>query len=95
MWKSDGTEAGTTELADFSAAFPNSPIYDLTAVNDTLFFEANDVTHGPELWKSDGTVAGTVIVKDINPGAADSRGFYLTNLNGTLFFEATGVNRLR
>ena len=44
----------------------------LTNVNGTLFFAANDGTHGYELWKSDGTAAGTVLVKDINPGSGDS-----------------------
>ena len=36
-----------------------------TAVGSTLYFQANDGTHGGELWKSDGTAAGTVMVKDI------------------------------
>ena len=40
----------------------------LTAVGGTLFFSADDGTHGRELWKSDGTEAGTVLVKDISPG---------------------------
>ena len=43
---------------------------DLTDVGGTLFFTADDGTHGRELWKSDGTRAGTVLVKDINPGDA-------------------------
>jgi ELWxxDGT repeat protein len=60
----------------------------LTNVNGTLYFQANDGTHGPELWKSDGTAAGTVLVKDINPGSAASSPSSLTNLNGTLFFSA-------
>ena len=44
----------------------------LTNVGGTLFFSANDGTHGDELWKSDGTEAGTVMVKDINPASYSS-----------------------
>src|SRR5262249_11234704 len=45
---------------------PDSPVHtgvhrsvtrELTNVNGTLFFAANDGTHGFELWKSDGTAA--------------------------------------
>ena len=50
------------------AAYGSSPS-NLTDVNGTLFFAADDGTHGDELWKSDGTAAGTVLVKDINPGS--------------------------
>ena len=60
----------------------------LTNVNGTLYFEANDGTHGVELWKSDGTAAGTVMVKDIDPGADSSVPSDLTNVNGTLYFTA-------
>jgi ELWxxDGT repeat protein len=66
----------------------------LTDVNGTLFFTANDGTHGPELWKSDGTDAGTMLVKDIRPGAVGGIGGYyspgatFTSINGTLFFAA-------
>ena len=67
---------------------PDSIANDLTNVNGTLFFSANDDTHGYELWKSDGTAAGTVMVLDINPGSAGSSPHYLTNANGTLFFAA-------
>ena len=65
------------------------PAFALTNVNGTLFFAANDGTHGYELWKSDGTAAGTVLVKDINPGGSTGSGPQsLTNVNGTLFFTA-------
>ena len=41
---------------------------DLTNVNGTLYFAANEGYNGDELWKSDGTAAGTVMVKDIDMG---------------------------
>ena len=40
----------------------------LTAVNNTLFYTANNGQNGFELWKSNGTSSGTVMVKDINYG---------------------------
>ena len=43
-----------------------------TDVAGTLFFWANDGTHGEELWKSDGTPAGTVLVDDIRSGSPGS-----------------------
>jgi ELWxxDGT repeat protein len=66
----------------------------LTNVNGTLFFAANDLDSGTELWKSDGTAAGTVRVKDIWPGLSrGSNPAFLTNVNGTLFFTADDGRR--
>ena len=60
----------------------------LTTVNGTLFFTANDGENGNELWKSDGTEAGTSLVKDIRPGSYSSYVDNLTNFEGKLFFSA-------
>jgi ELWxxDGT repeat protein len=92
LWKSDGTEAGTSLVARVNAN-------NLTNVNGTLFFWDGDPHwgyDGVELWKSDGTTSGTVMVKDIFPG--QYRGAYiypnssfpsnLTSVSGTLFFTA-------
>ncbi len=57
-------------------------------VNGTIFFAAQDDTHGEELWKSDGTTAGTVLVKDVQPGAGSSSPSQLTSFNGKLLFSA-------
>jgi trimeric autotransporter adhesin len=59
----------------------------LTNVNGTLYFTADDSINGQELWKIDST-GNAVIVKDINPGANSSDPFHLTNFEGTLYFEA-------
>jgi ELWxxDGT repeat protein len=65
----------------------NSAPSNLTNVNGTLYFQANDGTTGFELWKSDGTSAGTALVRDIRSGG-NSSPRSLTNVNGTLFFTA-------
>jgi len=92
LWKSDGTGAGTVLVKDIFPGGASSGAYsdpkNLTNVNGTLFFTANDGTHGTELWKSNGTAAGTVLVKDIYPVGARSWFEDLTNVNGTLFFLA-------
>jgi ELWxxDGT repeat protein len=62
---------------------------DLTDVGGTLFFTADDDTHGRELWKSDGTKAGTVMVKNIRPGDYSSYPSSLTVMGDSLFFAAT------
>jgi ELWxxDGT repeat protein len=60
----------------------------LTNVSGTLFFAANDSSHGYELWKCNDTSSGTALVNDINSGFIRSSPKYLTNVNGTLFFSA-------
>ena len=97
LWKSDGTEGGTVLVKDINTnVIPNyysnytlaSSPSNLTNVNGTVFFSADDGSDGNELWKSDGTSAGTVLVKDVQSGAPSATPGNLTNVNGTLFFTA-------
>ena len=98
LWKSDGTNSGTTMvkdinnnlLVDANGSYPN----DLTAIGNTLYFEANDGNHGNELWKSDGTSSGTFMVKDIMPGDHyGSNPHELIVVGNTLYFVGDdGVN---
>jgi ELWxxDGT repeat protein len=88
LWRSDGTAAGTSMVADINPSGNSVDKYsDFTNVNGTLFFAATDGTHGNQLWRSDGTAGGTSMVADINP-SGDSSPMLLTNVGGTLFFAA-------
>src|SRR5215217_5461353 len=84
LWKSDGTNRGTTLVKDINPAAPDpttdacksekscagsSWADDMTLVGKQVFFTANDGKHGVELWKSDGTNRGTKLVKNINPSS--------------------------
>jgi hypothetical protein len=57
---------------------------DLTNVNDTLSFDANDCTDGTELWKSDGAAARHRDDQGYQSGAASPLFLRLTNVNGIL-----------
>lgn len=86
LWRSDGTVAGTREVA------PIEPLH-LTASGDKLFFlgvEQNLDTFDPggELYVTNGTAAGTRRVKDIRPGQAHSSPRWLTDRDGVLYFAA-------
>ncbi|MCH1480979.1 MAG: hypothetical protein L7T81_01925 [Candidatus Poseidoniaceae archaeon] len=75
-------------VKDIRSGFTSSSPTSLTAVGNTLYFFANDYTHGSELWKSDGTASGTVMVKDIRSGSTGSNPGDLTAIGNTLYFRA-------
>ena len=72
-------------VADINPGTVGSYPHNLTNVNGTLFFAANDGSSN-QLWESNGTAPGTQLVTDINPGRFNP--YQLTNVNGTLFFTA-------
>jgi ELWxxDGT repeat protein len=56
LWKSDGTARGTTLVGDIKPgarrSLPGAWSRELVNVDGTLFFAADDGTHGFELWKT-------------------------------------------
>ena len=86
LWKTDGTQAGTVLVRDFSSSAYDTPTQ-LMSVNGIVYFNMFSGA-GEELWKSDGTAAGTTLLKDIEPGSGSSYPDSLTNVAGTLYFTA-------
>ncbi|MGI0485065.1 beta strand repeat-containing protein [Pantanalinema rosaneae CENA516] len=84
LWKTNGTTASTVLVSDLGAS---AGINNLVAIENTIFFTANDATNGVELWRSDGVTSTRI--SDINAGTASSNPRNLVNLNGTLYFFAT------
>ena len=88
LWRSDGTEAGTTEVKQINVQSALGGLGidpDLTAYKGNVYFTA-----GGALWRSDGTPRGTTIIKgNCSPRAgARTRCFYdltATGANGTLY----------
>ena len=89
LWKTDGTDAGTTLVADINPGFADAFPFALTVFRDELYFGATTDELGDELWKTDGTEAGTVMVADIEPGAGSSFPTEMYVFNDELFFSAS------
>jgi ELWxxDGT repeat protein len=84
LWRTDGTNAGTTMVKDvLPASTTGLEVFGLTVVGSTLFFQTFGGS-GLELWKSNGSGVGTVKVAD--GGACGSR-CYL----GSMAALGTGV----
>ncbi|MCY1073852.1 HYR domain-containing protein [Archangium lansingense] len=86
LWRTDGTEAGTSRLKKLDGFFGEG--WPLALVGDTLFLALSDSTRGVELWKTDGTAEGTVLVKDVKPGSGSSQPVQAAALGNRLFFWA-------
>ena len=89
LWKSDGTEGGTTMVVDLMPGTTSSKAAWLTDVGGVLYLSTQGSTFGQELWRSDGTAAGTVPIADLNPSWGNSDPTDLSIFGSRLCFTAT------
>ena len=89
LWISDGTVAGTKQLASFSN---QADLQSITVINGEAYFAGSDTAHGTELWESNGTVAGTALLADIALGTASSNPSFVTSDGSDLYFAAIPLN---
>lgn len=78
LWKSDGTEAGTILLKNFS--YP-SQLIGIAKAGNTVYFTEYVSGVGVHLWKTDGTIAGTVLISNVSGTIVNA-----TEMNGSLYF---------
>ena len=93
LWKSNGTLAGTTEVATFAASSP--ACVTMAALDGRVYFRGFDPEHGAEPWVTDGTNGGTRLVADLYPGLTGSDPRELTVAGNHLFFSADTPDRGR
>ncbi len=80
LWKSTGTAAGTTVVADID---PSYPLSHLTVVGSNLFWQNYDSAHSTYgLWEYNGTTAS--LVSDISANGLSN----LTAVGSNVFFQA-------
>ena len=92
LWKTDGTEAGTTLVKDLVPGSAGSSPRRFAVLGNALFFLATDAGGPVGLWRSDGTGNGTVLVKSILPSSASESNLFVHG--GALYFvaaDAAGV----
>jgi ELWxxDGT repeat protein len=102
LWKSSGTIQGTALVKDLGVS-PSFSSYSsgysyygssysqsgaLSPVGGTLFFTADDGTHGAELWADTVATGTTQLVDDIDPGSAGSAPHDFVDFNNSLYFAA-------
>lgn len=94
VWRSNGTESGTTLLKDLNGGSLNEPESvgsspaEFTAIGDRVYFSATNFNTGRELYMTNGTAVSTKLVKDISASGQNS-----SNPEELVVMPASGTNR--
>lgn len=88
LWRTDGSEEGTSIVADLFAGPEDSNPAGFQVHGGRLYFAASDPVRGRELWSSDGTKAGTSMIAEVMPGDRSSNPAMLCVAGTKLFFGA-------
>lgn len=92
LWRTDGTEAGTSKVKNESESMSTYKI-DMVTLGNKIIYNFKTYSFGEELWVSDGTEAGTHLLKDIRPGSNDANPNSMFLFNNHVYFVANdGVN---
>jgi ELWxxDGT repeat protein len=89
LWRTDGTHAGTTLLADIYPGPIGSDPRPLLVSNGVLYFLALAPGSGVEIWRTDGTVAGTRLFCETIAGPAHAAEYdQMAEIGGAIYFGA-------
>lgn len=90
LWRSDGTEAGTTIVTDLNPGSISSTPSGIQHIGNDgkAVFAASNGWGGVEVWETRGTATSTVRIADIATGASSSNPIAFTPAGSTLFFVA-------
>ncbi|NLF04185.1 MAG: hypothetical protein GX593_04170 [Actinomycetales bacterium] len=86
LWRTNGTAAGTSMVADVNVGKGSSSPTLVQATDNRVYFIADDGFHGRELWSTDGTSAGTRIVRDHMAGPQHSSIEATTAVGNVLYY---------
>lgn len=86
LWKSDGSAAGTTEIADTNPGSASFNPVNMVEFNSKLYFSGLTAALGSEIFSYDGTTIS--IAADIKPGSGSSAPGFIIPFAGNLYFRA-------
>ena len=87
-WVTDGTQAGTVQLGDFTPGAGNSVLGESALLGDQLLFAMATSATGKELWRTDGTPAGTQLIVDLELGVPGTSPEEFCVFGDRLYFSA-------